>query len=365
MKRVGTLVAAIACTALVQIGAGPAALAEGVLPPEVRDSVSGEVVFYDTSGGANSRARNATIEKDFTEETGVTVRNDYNSDTTKFFAAMENEAPIPWSMVEFPTKGDYLRARDAGYLQKLDPKVIDFSKLEDGAYDEYGVDVQRYGIVLTYNTEKFSGSSAPTSIRDIYDLEKFPGKRCLFKYPQFGAVLESALLADGVDRSALYPLDLDRAFAKLDTIKSDILWWGNGDEAIRLLSSGECSIGVAWSGRVYSAVKEDNAPLAMVWNDSLYAQAVYAIPNGAPNAAAAQVLIAYFISDTEAQKALVREIPYTTAIVALDSASYGDEMVPWIVAGENAEVAILEDANYYKEHLPEVVDRFNRWVATN
>lgn len=365
MNHVRKLVAALVCSACVQVSAGQVAFAQGVLPPEVREGVSGELVWHDTSGGATSRARNATIEKSFTAETGVTLKADFNADMTKFFAAMESDAPIPWSMVEFPTKGDFIRARDAGYLEKLDPKVIDFSKLERSAYDEYGVDVMRYGIVLTYNTEKFSGETAPTSMRDIYDVEKFPGKRCLFKYPQFGAVLESALLADGAAGDALYPLDLDRAFAKLDKIKSDIIWWGNGDEAIRLLASGECSIGIAWSGRVYSAVKNDSAPLAMVWKDSLYAQAVYGIPRGAPNAAAAQALIAHFIADTEAQKALVREIPYTTAIVALDASSYGEEMLPWIVAGDNAKVAFLEDAGYYSAHLPEVVDRFNRWIVMN
>jgi putative spermidine/putrescine transport system substrate-binding protein len=38
-------------------------------------------------------------------------------------------------------------------------------------------------------------------------------------------MLEIALLADGVAPDKLYPLDLDRAFKKLDTIKKNTIWW--------------------------------------------------------------------------------------------------------------------------------------------
>ncbi|WP_431324940.1 extracellular solute-binding protein [Rhizobium sp. YTU87027] len=354
--------AAIAFGALVALPV--AAMAADVLPADVKAKVSGELVWHDASGGATTRTREATVIKDYAAETGVQVKGDFNSDMTKFFAAMDSGATIPWSMIEFPTKGDFIKARDAGYLQKLDPSIVDYKKLAPTAHDDYGVDVLRYGIVFTYNKDKFK-DGAPKSIADIFDVKRYPGKRCLFKYPQFGGVLESALLADGVARDKLYPLDLDKAFAKLDSIKSDILWWSNGDDAIRLLSSGECSMGIAWSGRVYGAVTNDKAPLAITWENSLYSQAVYAVPNGAPNAVAGQAMIAHFIGDTEGQKALVKGITYTTDIVGLDSAAYGKDLAPWIVAGDNAKQAIEENADYYAKNITEVVDRFNRWVALN
>ncbi|MFL1526246.1 extracellular solute-binding protein [Pseudomonas sp. O230] len=335
-----------------------------VLPDAVRTSLSGTVVWHDTSGGATSRAREETVLKDFTAETGVKTRGDFNSDMTKFFAAMDGGGRIPWSMIEFPTRGDYIKARNAGYLEKLDPAVVDVQKLEKGSYDDYGVDVMRYGIVFTFNTNKFSQTS-PESVRDLYDTKRFPGKRCLFKYPQFGGVLESALLADGVGRDQLYPLDVDRALKKLDSIKSDIIWWSNGDDAIRLLSSGECTMGIAWSGRVYGAATKDKAPLAIKWPDSLYAEAVYAVPKGAPNAKAGQALIGHFISDLEGQKEFVKRIPYTTDIQALKATDYGAALTPWVVAGENQKAAIHEDAEYYSKNIAALADRFNRWISKN
>ncbi|UZE26368.1 extracellular solute-binding protein [Pseudomonas sp. B21-056] len=339
------------------------AASSGVLPESVRSSLSGTLTWHDGSGGGTTRAREETLIKDFVTETGLKVRGDFNSDMTKFFAAMDGGGRVPWSMIEFPTKGDFLKARDAGYLQKLDPRFVDTSKLREGSYDEYGVDVMRYGIVFTYNTDKFKGAEAPTGVRDLFDTKRFPGKRCLFKYPQFGGVLESALIADGVTPAQLYPIDADRAFKKLDSIKSDIVWWSNGDDAIRLMSSGECSMGIAWSGRVYGAVKQDKAPLAIKWQDSLYAEAVYAVPKGAPNADAGQAMIGHWILDVEGQKAFVKKATYTTDVKALDKNAYGEDMTSWIVEGENQKTAIHENAEFYAKNIASLVERFNRWIS--
>ena len=52
--------------------------------------------------------------------------------------------------------------------------------------------------------------------------------------------LEIALMADGVAPKDLYPLDLDRAFRKLDEIKDHIaVWWTGGAQSTQLLESGE------------------------------------------------------------------------------------------------------------------------------
>ena len=48
-------------------------------------------------------------------------------------------------------------------------------------------------------------------------MKKFPGRRALRNHPI--ATLEAALMADGVAPDKLYPLDVDRAFKKLEEIK--------------------------------------------------------------------------------------------------------------------------------------------------
>jgi putative spermidine/putrescine transport system substrate-binding protein len=333
-------------------------------PTSTFGNLSGSVVWYDGSGGATTKARNDTLFKDFTSLTGVTTQPDFTGDTAKFFATMENGGQVPWSLIEFPTRGDFLKAKEAGYLQKLDTSVVPVDKLQNGTHDEYGVDVLRYGITLTYNTKKWPTSGQhPSTLADLLDTSKFPGKRCMYQYPQYGGTLEAALLADGVAKSALYPLDVDRALKKLDTIKKDIVWWSDGDKAIRLLTSGECDLGVAWSGRVFNAVTKDKANLAISWDNSLYTDAVYAVPKGAPNAKAGQALLAMWILDKAGQVKMVSQVPYTTAISDIKPADYPSDLTPWLPSGANAEKAIPEDEVYYSRNISTLTDAFNKWVS--
>lgn len=344
-------------------GAAGTAFPKEQFPDSTYAGLDGKVAWYDSSGGATTKAREDTIFRDFQDLTGVSLASDFNADSSKFFAAAE-AGQVPWSFVEFATLGDFMKARDAGYLEKLDTAKVDLSKLEDGAYDDYGIHTMRYGIVLTYNTDKWSADGEhPDSLTDLYDTQKFPGKRCLFQYPQYGATLESALLADGVARDDLYPLDVPRALAKLDAIKDDIVWWSDGDEAIRLLTTGECDLGVAWSGRVYNAVTKDDAPLAISWNESLYTDAVYAVPKGAPNADAGQSLVAMILDDTQGQVEQVKAIPYPTALKALSDSDYPSDLQPWLPVGANADAAIAEDETFYATQIDKVAKQFDAWVS--
>src|SRR3546814_14434437 len=73
-------------------------------------------------------------------------------------------------------------------------------------------------------------------------LERFPGGRGLRRTPMVN--LEWALLADGVPSAEVYPLlrteaGVARAFAKLDTIRDEIVWWEDASEQIGRASCRE------------------------------------------------------------------------------------------------------------------------------
>uniref|UniRef100_UPI0013CF8107 extracellular solute-binding protein n=1 Tax=Klebsiella pneumoniae TaxID=573 RepID=UPI0013CF8107 len=71
------------------------------------------------------------------------------------------------------------------------------------------------------------------TLADFFDLKKYPGRRMMRKDSQ--AMLELCLLADGVPIDKLYPLDTRRAFAKLATIKKEVLYWNSGAESQSLM----------------------------------------------------------------------------------------------------------------------------------
>jgi putative spermidine/putrescine transport system substrate-binding protein len=317
-------------------------------------------VWYDTDGGTIQAAKAATVFTDFKTLTGVSTVSDFQPDMTKFFAA-EQAGSVPWNFVNIDTIGDMIISEQKGYLAPLDTSIVPVQNLEAGTYDKYAIHAEFYGIVLAWNTNKWPLSGPhPTSMTDLLNTKDFPGKRCMYKYPQAGATFEAPLLADGVPPSQLYPLDTQRALTKLDSIKKDIVWWTSGDDSIRFLINGECDMGVAWNGRVFTAVTQNNAPLAMTWNDALYAPSVFAIPKGAPNEKTGQAMMAMWILDKAAQVNFVAKTAYPTQIKDL---SYPTSVAPWVAAGPNISNATVQDDTYYATALPSLTDQFNAWLA--
>jgi putative spermidine/putrescine transport system substrate-binding protein len=96
--------------------------------------------------------------------------------------------------------------------------------------------------------------------------------------------LEMALLADGVPPGQVYallatPKGVDRAFAKLDTIKPNIVWWSGAKEPLALLRNGQVAVATALTGDVQAAMSEGNLILQ---KPQFYEADVLAIPRGTP-----------------------------------------------------------------------------------
>ncbi|MEF3405487.1 extracellular solute-binding protein [Agromyces sp. CCNWLW203] len=349
-----TIAAAVALTSC--SSAGDAAPAED-------GAISGDILFYDTSGGTVWEGLDATLFGDFTDDTGVTVTDDYNEAATKFFAAAD-AGQVPWSLVFLPTVNDAAKAADDGFLEKIDTSIVPVDKLVEGTYDEYGIEVGTFGMVLTWDDEAYPDVK-PTEMADLWDLETFPGKRCFFNNPQYGWTLEAALLADGVAPDELYPLDVDRALAKLDEIKSDITWWTSGAQSIESFENGSCDIGILWANRAFVASSENGFPASITWNEAGYSNSVWSIPADAPNAAAAQELLAHVIENTEGQIAFGSKVPtpIPASVIGLEPSSFPAGVQQFLPIGENVTDSIKQDVGYYSDNIDAVLDQFNRWLG--
>ena len=116
----------------------------------------------------------------------------------------------------------------------------------------------------TYDGSVIS-KNGPKSWKDFFDTAGFPGKRGLRKGPKFN--LEFALYADGVPAKDIYSLlatkkGVERAFAKLGTIKKDIIWWETGAQPQQLLAAGEVLMTAAYSGRDREASMQAKARIS-------------------------------------------------------------------------------------------------------
>jgi putative spermidine/putrescine transport system substrate-binding protein len=320
--------------------------------------VSGQAIAADmvfTSwGGTTQDVQKAEWADKFAEKEGINVVQDGPTDYGKI-KAMVDAGRVNWDVVD--VEGDYaVQAGKNGLLEKLDFSVIDKSKLDPRFVTDYSVGSFYYSFVIGCN--KDAVAECPKSWADLFDTQKFPGKRTFYKWSAPG-VIEAALLADGVAPDKLYPLDLDRAFKKLDTIKSDIIWWSGGAQSQQLLASAEASFGSFWNGRL-TALAETGVTVETSWEQNITAADVLVVPKGAPNKEAAMKFIAYATSP-EAQAAMAVGTGY--APTNLDSPAKMDPEIAKTLPDQQKATQVDADMNYWAEHRDEIGSRWYAWQA--
>ena len=236
-------------------------------------ALAADPIVFTSWGGTTQSSQQKNWAQPFTQATGINVLMDGPTDYGKL-KAMVDSGNVNWDVVD--VEGDFAyAAQQAGLIEPIDYSVVKKDELDPRFATPAAVGSFYYSFVLGYNKAKYAGAQ-PQSWADLFDTRKFPGKRTLYKWSAPG-VLEIALLADGVQPNKLYPLDLDRAFKKLDTIKGDIVWWSGGAQSQQLLASGEAPIGMFWNGRLH-ALEQTGVPVGISWNQNLTAADMLVIP---------------------------------------------------------------------------------------
>src|SRR5688572_29566586 len=92
-----------------------------------------------------------------------------------------------------------------GLLEEIDYSIVDKNKVTPGFTYKYGVCNYMFSTVMAWDSSKVK--EKPT-LADFFDFKKYPGKRLMRKDSQ--AMYELALMADGVPKDKLYPLDVPR-----------------------------------------------------------------------------------------------------------------------------------------------------------
>jgi putative spermidine/putrescine transport system substrate-binding protein len=275
---------------------------------------------------------------------------------------------------------DAVRFCDEGLLEPIDPAMLPAAPdgtpaTEDfvqGAISDCAVASIVWSTVYAYDTTKFA-DNPPTTMADFFDVAKFPGKRGMRKAAK--ANLEMALMADGVAAADVYamletPEGVDRAFAKLDTIKNDVVWWEAGAQPPQLLADGEVSMTTAYNGRIFNAAVSEGKPFQIVWDGQIMDFDLFVVPKGAPHKDDAMKYIA-FATDTQRLADQAKYISYGPArkssgpLVGL----YQDgktEMGPQMPTAEaNMGNALVNNFEFWADKDTELSERFNAWLAAN
>ena len=328
-------------------------------------------------GGTYGQSQVEAYHKPFTARTGIKVVA-LDSDNPAIPLKAQVEAGNVTTNVADVEYADAIRLCDEGLLEPIDPAILPPAPDGTPASDDFlpqglsdcAVGSIVFSTVFAYDRTKFPDAQ-PQTIVDFFDTGKFPGKRGIKKVPK--AVLEMALMGDGVPADQVYavlktPEGVDRAFAKLDSIKKDIVWWETGAQPPQLMADGEVAMSMAYNGRIFGAAIAEGKPFEIVWDGQVYEYNLFVIPKGAGKQEQALEFIK-FATDTQRLADQAKWISYGPArkssagLVGL----YQDgktEMAPHMPTNpDNMTNALASSYEFWVDHEAELAERFSAWLS--
>ena len=341
---------------------GAALLALAASPP----AQAADTVTVASWGGAYSASQREAYYKPAAKEIDMIVLEDEWGGSVSEVRVQVEAGDYKWHVIDSES-GTAMAGCDEGVLAEIDWEMMGGrDRFLPGAALDCGVGTISWATIYAYNGDLFSGDNVPTTIADFFDLETFPGKRGL--YATSGAAsIEMALMADGVPADEVYTYltenedeALDRAFAKLDTIKDQVVWWETGSMAPQLLADEEVAMTTAWNGRIYNAIVNEGKNFVIVWDGQLIDYDLWIIPFGHPEYDLAMKFVEY-ASRPEVMARQSQYIPYgPTTSEALELIN-PDILKDLPTTPANLTNALWVDTVWWADHEEELRERFQVW----
>ncbi len=246
-----------------------------------------------------------------------------------------------------------------GLLEKLDySKIPNAAGIPEHLRNEYWVGFTAYSTVLAWNKDVY-GDKPPQNWADFFDVEKFPGTRAISGTSP-STNMEIALMADGVPKDQIYPIDMDRAMKKWVDFKDNItVRWSSGAQATQLATAQEVDMLTIWAARIEAAMKE-GAPYAYTLTDAVMDVECLLVPKGSPNPEGAMRLVNHLL-DPKYQANLPDFIPYGP--LNQDAFKQGlispDKAARVVTSNDNIAKQLITNMPYWAEHVAEAQTRWD------
>jgi putative spermidine/putrescine transport system substrate-binding protein len=333
-------------------------------------------------GGAYQNSQLKAYAEPYAAATGVTVTWDESSNEAVAKLRAQFEAGnVTWDLVDVEGP-DSQRLCDEGLAMEVDFDAV-LAPGDDGSTptDDFGESLINdcfvpqivFSTTFGYRTDiaEWEGRE-PEDLCALFDLENFPGKRSLEKRPKKN--LEWALLCDGVAKEDLYDVldedGLDRALAKLDTIKDQVVWWSAGAETPQLLADGEVVMGSTYNGRLFSVIEEQDQPVKMLWDWQVFDFDGWIVPADLPEDRLNRVMhFLHFATDTQRLADQAKYISYGPARASSQPLvgqhiELGIEMGPHMpTSPDNQKNFLVNNIEWWADNQDEVEARFQSWLT--
>ena len=323
-------------------------------------------------GGAYTAALTESMYRPFETKNNIKIISADRGAGLGEIAAQVRSGNIKWDVVD-TGPWEAIKACEEGLFEQIDPAKLPAGANGTPANKDFATDtilpcavgVIFYSNVIAYDQAKY-GVNGPKTVEDFFNITKFPGKRAVRKNAM--VILEWALMADGVAVSDVYkvlatPAGMARAFKKLDTIKSSIVWWTAGSQPVQLLASGDVVMTQAWHGRIADANVKEKKNFAIVWDGQLKELTMWAILKGSKNSVAAQEFIRQSTS-AQSMALLTNYIPYAPArhsSMALIPNDHPNK--PWLPTSPHTGRSMSIDSKFWAENGEDIDKKFQIWLA--
>ena len=336
-----------------------------------------ELVVVSWGGAYTASQQNAYHTPYMKLNPGITIINDdAGSAAPAKLRAMNEAGNVTWDLIDV-VAADAMALCDEGLVEVINHDN-DLAPAPDGtpASEDFGellvsecfIPQIVYSTTFGYRTDLVSRPMS--SICDIFDTKSFPGKRSLQKSPLGN--MEWALICDGVAPDKIFDVlgtskGADRALAKLDTIKSDVVWWTAGAQTPQLLADGEVVVGSTYNGRLFTMIAEDKVPVAMLWDWQVFDLDGWVVPKGTKNKAEVMKYLR-FATDTQRLADQSKWISYgparaSSAPLVGKHATLGIEMAPHMPTDPlNAKTTLLTDYEFWADNKDDLDAKFNAWL---
>ena len=336
----------------------------GVAAPGGALAQSKEVIFA-TTGGVFDQALKELWFEPFTKQTGIKVTTIIATDAEQRSKAqaMVQSGNVTWDTIN---NVDILAAsaQNRAFSEDLTEFCKQFEKrtdLMENTCSTSGVRIYYNATLMVFNAEKFKDKK-PQNWADFWNTRDFPGPRAL---PNFGdpwRVLAAALMSDGVPADKLFPLDVERAFKKLDQIKPQIqLWWKTGDQSQQGFRSGDYVIGMIWGTRT-NALRAEGQPIQPSFDQAFMLGDTTQIVRNAPNKEGALALLKFYLDNPSVQAKIAEKFGVTPA--SRDAIKLmgpeGQAKIP--TNPETFKKIVKHDPEWINANQAKMLEAWNTWI---
>lgn len=330
-----------------------AGIAASVSFSNLSTALAADQVVVATYGGAFLKALENVYFKDFTAATGIAVVTVEANEGR--FVAMGKSGSSEWDTTD-AAGFSVIEWSKNGVLQKL-PADVPRSSLVNEAYRDYAGYVYGQSYVLVYDSSVVK--KAPKSWSDVWNVADFPGKRGWPSDP-YGA-MEAALMADGATQANMYPLDFNRAFAKLDKLRPEMTIYTSYAASIQGLQAGSVSMALVPNGRAYALIKQDPR-FKIMWEQNIYMPSAFPLTTGAPNTAGAAKLFT-FMADPMRQAKFAELIGYAPTVPAAFTMLKPEVASQLPGTPEHMKQALVVDEVALSNQNTALLDAYSNWIA--